>query len=90
MVFQDLIGILVEKLVDGDKLTGFNELVCQYRIGRYGHEVWQFLARGDGQLKLLSVLIVVGRMPGIFMLHTQRFEHPPIVHVVFVAWVQPQ
>lgn len=48
MVFQDLIGRLVEQLIDGDELTGFNELVGQYRIGWYGYEVWQLLAGGNG------------------------------------------
>ncbi|MNW58457.1 hypothetical protein D3C74_363240 [compost metagenome] len=83
MIFQGLTRVLVEQLIDGDELTGVDQLIRQYRIGGYGNEIRQLFARGDSQLQFLSVLIVIGRIPSIFVLHTQRFEHPAIVHVIF-------
>ena len=82
MLFQNRACILLEQLIYGDELTGVDQLIRQYRVRWHGYEVRQLLARRDCELQLLSVLIVSGRIPRIFVLHAQRFEHPTVMYVV--------
>ncbi|MNZ56107.1 hypothetical protein D3C78_740460 [compost metagenome] len=83
VIFQNFVCILIKQLIDSDELTGINKLIGQYCVSWCKNEIRKLFAGSNGKLKLLSVLIVICRIPSIFMLHTQCFKHPAIVNVVF-------